>query len=69
MVTAVSNGAVVYRRDAVHHQQQQLLSPYTASTQLIDHIVSFHLNLAASFTSSKICFNDAVVETPRRLYR
>lgn len=31
MVTAVSNGAVVYRRDAVHqHHHHQLLSPYSA---------------------------------------
>ncbi|KAG2615165.1 hypothetical protein PVAP13_3NG073390 [Panicum virgatum] len=33
MVTAVSNGAVVYRRDAVHHHHQQLLSPYTAMVE------------------------------------
>ncbi|KAG2623323.1 hypothetical protein PVAP13_3KG053300 [Panicum virgatum] len=31
MVTAVSNGAVVYRKDAVHHHQ--LLSPYTAMVE------------------------------------
>ncbi|CAN6330733.1 unnamed protein product [Urochloa humidicola] len=33
-VTAVSNGAVVYRRDAVHHHHQQnLLSPYSAMVE------------------------------------
>ncbi|CAN6344588.1 unnamed protein product [Urochloa humidicola] len=32
-VTAVSNGAVVYRRDAVHHHQQNLLSPYSAMVE------------------------------------
>jgi len=30
MVTAVSNGAVVYRRDPVHQHHQLLLSPYSA---------------------------------------
>ncbi|KAL5648504.1 hypothetical protein ACJX0J_039313, partial [Zea mays] len=30
MVTAVSNGAVVYRRDPVQHHHQLLLSPYSA---------------------------------------
>ncbi|CAL4911321.1 unnamed protein product [Urochloa decumbens] len=32
-VTAVCNGAVVYRRDAVHHPQQLLLSPYSAMVE------------------------------------
>jgi hypothetical protein len=70
MVTAVSNGAVVYRRDAVQQQQQLLLlSPYTASRPRF----SFHLNLSfRPIRNARLkfpCSIGAVVETPRRLYR
>ena len=72
MVTAVSNGAVVYRRDAVHHHHhQQLLSPYTASTHLSHCSISSEFSRLFQFKliENSLQRNDAVVETPRRLYR
>ncbi|GJM87861.1 hypothetical protein PR202_ga03857 [Eleusine coracana subsp. coracana] len=84
-VTAVSNGVVVYQRDAAaavqqqqhtqYHQQPQL-SHYSSSTHAVAHILPVSSRFSSFYSidsvveMAQLCLNvDAVVETPRRLYR
>jgi hypothetical protein len=71
MVTAVSNGAVVYRRDPVHHHHQLLLSPYSAGVcvWLCALLLLPWFCCSIWIYTYILHFVGAVVETPRRLYR
>ncbi|PUZ63172.1 hypothetical protein GQ55_3G046600 [Panicum hallii var. hallii] len=64
MVTAVSNGAVVYRRDAV---QQQLLSPYSAMVETPRRL--YRKILDARMTTGDKSQDDMVIGDGRALRR